>query len=163
MVFDTDIDVAQTRTVGMGQILSGQGPVCLTAVLGSCIGVAVYHPGLQLGILGHVVLPHSRGESAIPGKFADTAIRRMLGLLRDHQVSPFAAVAKIAGGACMFGSAGGVHIGEENARAVVEYLEKASVRIVAQDVGGNCGRRIRFDCRTGRMTVETVGRPPRNL
>ena len=62
----------------MGQMVVARGDASLSAVLGSCIGVALHHAGLQIGGLGHVVLPDSHGRVGQPGKFADTAIPAML-------------------------------------------------------------------------------------
>jgi chemotaxis protein CheD len=147
--------------VGMGQIGMAQRPACLTAVLGSCIGVALYHRKLQLGMLGHVVLPCSSGQTANPGKFADTAVPYMLRLFATRQVAPADLVAKIVGGASMFDRIGPLKIGEANRRAIIENLEGAGIRIVGKDVGGTKGRRISFDCASGLLTVETVGSPPK--
>lgn len=152
-----------STTVGMGQIMIARKPVCLTAVLGSCVGVGLYHPRIQIGALAHVVLPDSSGRAATPGKFADTAIPHMLQLLERQGVNASGLIAKLAGGACMFGSPGPMQIGEANVKAAIKALEAARVRVAASDVGGTAGRRVRLDCATGAMTVECVGSPVRSL
>lgn len=151
-------------SVGMGQILLARKPVRLTAVLGSCVGVALYHPRLQLGALAHVVLPDSNGRApAQPGKFADTAVPHMVELLQREGAKPSGLVAKIAGGACMFGSPGPLQIGEANVRAVTAALEQAGLRVAASDVGGTSGRRVHLDTANGAMHVEIAGQAPRAL
>jgi chemotaxis protein CheD len=70
--------------MGTGQIALGRGPVQLTAVLGSCVGVVLHHAWLQLGDLGHVVLPAAHGRPTSAGKFTDTAIPAMIAMLQER-------------------------------------------------------------------------------
>jgi len=159
----TAVEITGKTAVGMGQIALARKPACLTAVLGSCVGVALYHKRLEIGALAHVVLPQSNGASAKPGKFADTAIPYMLQLLAAEGASSAGLIAKITGGSQMFGAGGPLQIGEDNRVAVTQYLARAGVRIDDSDLGGSKGRRITLDCGTGLLTIEVVGQPPRIL
>ena len=152
-----------TTMVGMGQIAIARNSSRLSAVLGSCIGVVLYHPRLRIGAMGHVVLPHANGQSTTPGKFADTAVPHMVHLMLQEGANAGALVAKIVGGACMFGNNGPLQIGPSNAQAVETALSVAGVRMVARDVGGNKGRRVLFDPHTGNLTTETAGGPAKTL
>ncbi|MBN2473890.1 MAG: chemotaxis protein CheD [Pirellulales bacterium] len=149
--------------VCMGQIAMAKGPASLSAVLGSCLGVTLHHSRTKWGILAHVVLPKATGEALLPGKFADIAIPHMLELLKERGAPPSSLVAKIVGGACMFGAGGPIQIGENNIRIAKQILADTGVRIAAEDLRGNSGRRISFDCGTGLITVETIGKTPRTL
>lgn len=149
--------------VGMGQIAAGKTPQRMRAILGSCIGVALYHPGRKTGILAHVVLPESAGRDGSPGKFADTAVPQMLAILREQGMPTYGLTAKLAGGANMFNGSGPLKIGDANAEAVAAALKKAGVPVAGQDVGGTHGRRIEFDCASGEMTIQSAGRPARTL
>ncbi|MCS7304905.1 MAG: chemotaxis protein CheD [Thermoguttaceae bacterium] len=148
----------QTASVGMGQIVVARKPAQLSAVLGSCVGVAIYHPRLGVGGLAHVVLPHSNGPSDNPAKFADTAVPALVQELQKQGVPSAGLVAKIAGGACMFQIRGPLQIGEANIQAVREALAQANIRLLAQHVGGTAGRRITLDCTDGSLRVEIAGR-----
>jgi chemotaxis protein CheD len=150
-------------TVGMGQIAGGQQPQRMTTVVGSCIALALHNARLKFGVLAHIVLPDSAGRPGAPGKFADTAIPRMLEMFRESGVSPQALSAKFAGGANMFGSTGPLQIGDANIKAVTEALRSAGVRITDQDVGGSRGRRVTFNSDSGTMTVESPGQPAKSL
>jgi chemotaxis protein CheD len=145
--------------VAMGQATMAGEPARLTMILGSCIAVALYSSQLRLGMLSHVVLPHSTGPTAYPAKFADTAVPYMLSVLQKRGVKPAGLVAKIAGGACMFGNCKVMQIGEANIRAAVEALAAAAIPVAARDVGGTSGRRICFDLATGSLAVECIGHP----
>jgi len=149
--------------VGMGQIAAGRAPERMKAILGSCIGLAVYHPRFKTGVMVHIVLPDSSGRSGTPGKFADTAVPEMLKLLKGLGATAHGLTAKLAGGANMFGNSGPLQIGDANAEAVERILKSVGIRIAGQDVGGTKGRRIVFDCTSGEMTVECAGKPARTL
>lgn len=147
----------------MGQIAAGRAPQRMKAILGSCIGLTLYNAEHQRGAMAHVVLPASAGREAAPGKFADTAVPRMLAMLKEHGLAPAALVAKLAGGANMFNGSGPLQIGDANAAAVADALKRAGIRIAAQDLGGTRGRRVEFDCATGKMTIQCAGGPARTL
>ncbi len=157
------LTAVETANVGMGQLAIAGRPGRLTAVLGSCVGVALYHPRLRVGAMAHVVLPESCGRAAPAGKFADTAVPEMIRELQKRGANPAGLVAKIAGGACMFGAGGPLQIGEDNVRAVLSALARAGVRVAAQDTGGKTGRRVTLDTETGSLLVETAGKSPQTL
>lgn len=145
--------------VGMGESAAVRAPACLTSVLGSCVGVALYHPRNRVGALAHVVLPESAGRAGTPGKFANTAIPHLLELLREAGAPAAGLVAKIAGGASMFSSGGPLQVGESNVQAVLLALQTARIAVAAQHVGGNKGRRVNLDASTGTLSVEVAGCP----
>jgi chemotaxis protein CheD len=159
----TTSNPAQDILVGMGQIAAGQAPQRMRAILGSCIGLALYHPGRKTGAMAHIVLPESAGRDGAPGKFADTAVPQMLAVLRDHGLPAYGLTAKLAGGANMFNGSGPLQIGDANAKAVAAALQKAGIRVAGQDVGGTHGRRVEFDCASGEMTIQSAGQPARTL
>jgi chemotaxis protein CheD len=145
----------------MGQAVVTRDPARLTSILGSCVAITMYAPKLQLGMLSHVVLPNANGSVAVPAKFADTAVPYMISVLRDRGAKPSDLVAKVAGGACMFGGGRFMDIGEHNARVAIAELEAAHIPIIGRDIGGNVGRRICFDLSTGALAVESPGHPSR--
>ncbi len=149
--------MAAPTTVAMGQAVLASGTDQLTTILGSCIALTLYSPQLRLGMLSHVVLPRSGGPTSYPARFVDTAVPHMLSTLRDHGARLGDLVARMTGGACMFGSGPSMQIGEANVQAATEALAAAGVRIVGQDVGGTVGRRVCFDLATGSITVERMG------
>jgi chemotaxis protein CheD len=135
----------------------------MKAVVGSCIALSLYHPRLKRGVMAHIVLPDSAGRESTPGKFADAAVPRMLELFKDCGTPASCLAAKLAGGANMFGSAGPLQIGDANIEAVARALRAAGIRIAAQDVGGNRGRRVTFECEGGTMIVQSAGQATKTL
>ncbi len=138
-------------------------PSRLRTLLGSCVGIALHDRIAKLGGLAHIVLPDSRGDAANPGKFADTAIPALIEELDRclQGKSRGRLTARIAGGACMFQTAGAsgqaLNIGEMNIVAVERILGSLRIPIVARDVGGEAGRRLTFNLATGVVTIRVPG------
>lgn len=154
---------ADTTPVGIGQAVLASDPAWLTTILGSCIAVTMYSARLKLGMLSHIVLPKSTGPTAYPAKFADTAVTHMVSTLQGAGVRSSGLVAKLAGGACMFGDAKLMQIGEANIQAALSALDAAGIPIIAKEVGGTLGRRVSFDLATGLITVECIGHPSQTI
>jgi chemotaxis protein CheD len=165
MIFCPAEELLKEAPVGMGQAVVAREPTRLTAILGSCVAVTLYAPRLRLGMISHVVLPYSNGNTVHhPAKFADTAVPHMLSVLKEHGIKPGGLIAKIVGGACMFGANSKfMDIGDSNARAAVQALEATNIPIAGRDVAGTVGRRICFDLSTGCLSVESPGHPLRTI
>ena len=63
----------------------------------------------------------------------------------------------------MFGADGPLQIGDSNVDAVRAVLAKEGIRIVAEDVGGQKGRRVILDCSTGELLIEIAGHARKTL
>jgi chemotaxis protein CheD len=147
--------------VGIAAHAAAKGTgVIVTAGLGSCVAIALHDATASVGALAHVLLPASPTgrEVARPAKFADTAVRALLADMRalgaDGRI-----VAKLVGGASMFGTllpGGGVNVGARNVDASRRALAAAGVDVLAEDVGGEHGRSVSLDLRSGRVAVRTV-------
>ncbi len=153
----------QTVSVGMGQMVVARKPARLSAVLGSCVGIGLYHARLGLGALAHVVLPESNGRSGNAAKFADTAVPALVREMEKQGAHGGGLIAKIAGGACMFNIRGPLQIGDANIQAVLKALAQAGIRVAGRHVGGTVGRRITLDCSDGTLRIEIAGQTVETL
>lgn len=147
--------------VRMGEIAVASGDELLAAVgLGSCIGVALFDREARIAGLAHVLLPEpSSGRAGGPGRFASTAVPALLQEMEAAGAVRQRIVAKITGGASMFRglSPNGVGaVGERNADAVRQALQRLGVPLVAEDVGGNWGRTIHVLPGDGQLIVSNV-------
>jgi chemotaxis protein CheD len=146
--------------VGMGEIVLVRRGELARAVLGSCIGLVLFHARAGVASLAHVVLPASEGRDGPPGKFADTAVPHMLDLLLAAGAPRTGLIAKFTGGANMFGGKGPIQIGKANAAAIEKSLQMLGIRAAGNHVGGSKGRKIAFCPTEGKLTVEVVGEAP---
>lgn len=160
----------QTRiSVGIGQIAVTDDPqVVLVAYgLGSCIGVAAWHPRSRWGALLHILLPESNGSPfrpEEPARYADHALeellRRFNGRGREHEL-----IVKLAGGAMVLGRDHSTRfkIGERNAEAIYRQLERFGLRATAAELGGTVGRTLELHIATGKTYVRTASAPAREF
>ena len=148
--------------VGMAEYKVMESPALLTSIgLGSCIGLVLYDAINKIGALAHIMLPKQSEakNKSNPAKFADTSIDLMLAEMEAHGSCSRNIKAKLFGGANMFPNVQGkilMNVGARNAAAVKEELIKRKIAVVAEDVGGHCGRTIIFDTRSGKVSVKTV-------
>jgi chemotaxis protein CheD len=152
---------AQTISVLIGRIDLTRPPNRLSAVLGSCIGLAIRDQDAYLSGMAHVLLPASRGEEkpGQPGAYADRAVPVLVAALLAHGARRPALRASMAGGARMFGHRPehGLDVGTANRDAVARALQAAGIPLVFEDCGGGLGRKIHFDPADGRMVVHALG------
>lgn len=152
----------RTIHVGMGEWVVGRAnDVLVINGLGSCVALVVWDQRQQVAVMCHVVLPSGNvvSKPGEPARFADQAVPWALQQLLAVGCDPANLKAKIAGGASLFGGIlahGGINVGERNVAAVRQALASAGIPLVAEDVGGQQGRAIRFWPRTGRMEVRLV-------
>jgi chemotaxis protein CheD len=157
MAVATLIDVRTTALVGMGDTVSLRDSEAARSVVGSCAGLMIYHLRLKVAAVAHIVLPEAVGRSGVPGKFADTAIPYMVDLLRKLGAERASLVAKVAGGAQMFGATGPLRIGDANVHAVTAILSELRIPLQGKSVGGAKGRKLTFHCDSGEITVDIAG------
>jgi chemotaxis protein CheD len=149
--------------VGIADLNAASSPDRLITVgLGSCIGIALYDKMLGIGGLAHIMLPDSKLFNTVnnPFKFADLAIPILLQRMEKLGASRRSLKARIAGGASMFNFSDKsmiMDIGNRNSQSVKTVLEKLSIPIIGEDVGGNKGRTMIFDTATGIVQIRTVG------
>jgi chemotaxis protein CheD len=138
--------------------------------LGSCVALVLYDPASRLAGLAHILLPGpapdkdtepkpSAGRNLF--KYADQAIGALVEALRREGVSPERLEAKITGGSKMFEGTGELEkspqskpgIGERNVEAIKNHLDKLSIPVRGEELGGNEGRTVMFDTASGEVTI----------
>ena len=151
--------------VGMADLNVCVSPDRITTLgLGSCVGIALRDPVTKIGGLAHIMLPDSttiRNNSNIP-KFADTGIEELVKQVTRKGANRSRLVAKIAGGAQMFGFGSNsemVRVGERNVQATKKKLAEMRIPILAEDTGKNFGRTVIFYPETGDFVIRAVGKP----
>ncbi len=149
--------------VGMADLKLATAPdKLMTAGLGSCIGICLFDKGVGKGGMAHIMLPSSSlaKSNLNHAKFADTAVVLLIDELVELGCNRNRLLAKYAGGSQMFkfsGESDIMKIGIRNAQAVEENLNKHKIRILAHDAGGNYGRTITFDPKSGDLLIRTIG------
>ena len=164
-------DRPEMVSVAIGQWAVAAAPDRVQTLLGSCVGVVLYHRSAKLGGVAHIVLPTAPGIVDHPGKYADMAIPALIAELdrRAGENCRPRLIAKLAGGASMFQVESSIadnsplHIGRRNQEAIEQILGALSIPILGRDLGGNYGRRLILDTASGNVTIKVPGGADREL
>lgn len=145
--------------VQMGEMKTARDPNNLIALgVGSCIVITFFDPKLKTGALAHTMLPDSTkaAPSENPIKFADKAVDVMVKEMGKKGSLKQDIEAKIIGGANMFPNIehGDLKPGEDNITSVRKKLNKESIRLIGEAVGGTSGRSVEFSTVSGIVTIK---------
>jgi chemotaxis protein CheD len=125
---------------------------------GSCIGVVLHDESTPVTGLLHFMLPSAEkftNPDSNPAKFGDSGIEAMIESFERAGGSPATMEAKLAGGANMMDfEKVGSSIGEQNLVAARDALDARGIPITATDTGGEIGRSITVDTRTGSVLIQ---------
>ncbi len=157
------------RVVGIAELLVTMSAedVIVTYGLGSCVAVVLHDPRRRFGGMLHLMLPTmgwaSEGALAQPARFADAGIPLLFNKMYRLGSRKEDLTVWLVGGASV--GPPGVNmmaIGERNLAATREILQRAGVRVRAEDVGGTISRTVRLHVGEGRVEVTSLG-TARNL
>ena len=162
--------VAEIVKVGIADYQLVKQPHSIrTCGLGSCVGIVIFDPVLQIGAMAHVMLPDSqngKNSEFNRAKFADTAVVDIVNMVVKEGAIKNRLKAKIAGGAQMFQlslQSETMRIGPRNVEAVKQTLSSLKIPIVSEDVGGHSGRTIEFSPATCLLHIRTVNQGEKDI
>lgn len=141
-----------------GQLFASAEACTISTIVGSCVAVCLFDPGRRIGGANHYLLPHRfDGERANArfGQFAiDALVARMLALGCDER----GLQAKIFGGASMLAPsrAPASTLGMQNVATARASLAAHRIPILAEDVGGDRGRKLLFRTDEGHAWIRTL-------
>lgn len=152
-----------TIIIGMAELGVVKAPQKITTLgLGSCIGLTLYDTINKIGGMVHIVMPSSGKQPGIVrAKFADTGVDELLTQMLRAGANRSSIVAKLAGGAHMFGNRqrdDTLKVGVRNAYNTKIALLRLKIPILAEDVGGSYGRTIELNPEDGSLLIKTVGK-----
>lgn len=145
--------------IHVGQIHVDTSPSAISTVLGSCVAVCLYDTALGLGGMNHYLLPFWNGNGLQSPKFGNIAIPKLIEAMVDAGSSIHRMEAKIFGGASMnIGASEAMMIGQKNILVAREILREYRISIVAEDVGGQNGRKIQLNLERGKVQLKYTTR-----
>ena len=135
----------------------GSGQIRLRTVLGSCVAVTLWHPGVAIGGMCHFMVSQSpKSVTEKPdGCYADRAMALLQAKIRGAGLLPEDFEAKLFGAGNMFTekkfTPGSLpfKVQDHNISAGRELTEKYGHRVVAEHLGGDGHRQLIFDITTG--------------
>ncbi|MFA6396044.1 MAG: chemotaxis protein CheD [Sulfurimonas sp.] len=146
--------------IHVGQIHVDTSPSAISTVLGSCVAVCLYDTKLGMGGMNHYLLPFWNGNGLQSPKFGNISIPKLIEAMMMRGSLPKTLVAKVFGGASINigNSANTMMIGEKNILVAKEILKDYKISIVAEDIGGQNGRKIQFNLERGKVQMKYIAR-----
>lgn len=145
--------------IHVGQIHVDSSPSAISTVLGSCVAVCLYDSRLGIGGMNHYLLPFWNGNGLQSPKFGNISIPKLIESMMAKGSTNRTIEAKIFGGASMsIGASEAMMIGKKNILVAKEILKEYNITIVAEDVGGQNGRKIQFDLERGKVLLKYTSR-----
>ncbi len=146
-------------------------PTLVSTILGSCVAITIFDPVICVGGISHAFLPvleEYPEDDAEACRFVDSSIYHLLSQLRRHRVDQSRLEVKIFGGsevllpaeANTLAAHGHIRqtVGSRNVTVARQVLASHGLRVTAQDVGGNQGRKLFFLTHTGGVWIKRLRR-----
>jgi chemotaxis protein CheD len=143
-----------------GEMFASAMPTEVTTILGSCVALCLWDSQLRVGGMNHFLLPSPPSGEAPSARYGDTAIPRLVLELEKLGSQRRGLRAKLFGGASVGGgvrSSGRAHLGERNVELARKLLAELGIPVVAEDLGGTSGRKLRFRTDDGTALVKKLG------
>ena len=138
-----------------GRLYASADDAQVTTILGSCVAVCLWDAHAQVGGVNHFLLPN--GAPASP-RFGDSAVPMLIERVLALGAHRGRLAAKVFGGACVLDAFRGdaAALGARNVQVAHATLRAAQIPVVGRDVGGDRGRRLMFDVRTGSAWIRAI-------
>jgi chemotaxis protein CheD len=142
-----------------GEVYFGDRDTRVRTVLGSCVAITLWHPGLLIGGMCHYMLPSRRriATESLSGKYADEALALMFSEIKRSGARPNEYQIKLFGGGNMFPASNKLpkqHVGWKNVDAGRELLARHGLKAHAEHLGGNGHRNLIFDIWNGHVWMK---------
>jgi len=143
-VADKKLPTKEYIPSGSYRLSSGKPPRLLVALLGSCVGIALFDRQAGVGGLLHLLLPEPTGTATAwqPLNYASTGLPLFLEALASAGASRDRLTAVIGGGALYAPVSRQdleLDIGGRTTEVAAEILKKLKIPIIKAETGGCCG------------------------
>ena len=150
---------ARERT-WVAQVLPGEFFVTraeevISTVLGSCVATCICDRRAGVGGINHFMLPFGvGGPTGAATRYGCFAVERLINEILKHGGRRPSLEVKVFGGASLIRNLGDV--GRANVDFIHGYLKAEGIAIAAEDVGGDCARRLRYHAHTGQALIRRL-------
>jgi chemotaxis protein CheD len=143
------------KFIHIGEIYIGARATEINTVLGSCVAVCLYDKVNQIGGMNHYLVPLWNETGLQTPKYGNISIQRLIDSMLNIGCELQNIEAKLFGGANVIKvSNRDMMIGRKNILIAKEILKEYKIPIVAQDVGGEKGRKIMMRSDTGKVFLK---------
>lgn len=143
------------KFIHVGEIHIGARATEISTILGSCIAVCLYDNINRIGGMNHYLVPLWNENGLQSPKYGNISIPRLIESMLNIGCDINNIEAKIFGGGNVIDvSSPDLMIGRKNILIAKEILKEYKIPIIAQDVGGDKGRRIMMRSDTGKIFLK---------
>ncbi len=141
-----------------GDYAFGDEQTRIRTILGSCVAVTFWHPGLRIGAMCHYLLP-TRAPSLVEprgGKYAEEVIPIISEHFAGRGLHASTFQVKMFGGSNMFPGLSlgeSLNIGTKNIHMGLAVLTRNGFNILNYDLAGGTNRTVVFDIWSGEVWV----------
>ena len=150
-----------------GDYFVGDERYRVRTLLGSCVSITLWHPGLRIGAMSHFLLPgdgrrRTDRPDDKPGMYGVDAMRLLTEGMERHGVTLVQCQAKIFGGGAMFPRNDKVRdIGMQNGDYARSMLQRQGIHVVSESLFGEGHRQLIFTIRSGEVLSRQVPPEPK--
>ena len=128
-------------------------PIQITTILGSCVAICLWDSQNHAGGMNHYLFPEWHEGDGGSTRFGNLASLNLLASLFGLGCEAKNMTAKVFGGAALFTAANrySASLGARNVEVAHCMMADAGIPIVAEDIGGQYGRKVIFN--TGDCSV----------
>jgi chemotaxis protein CheD len=134
-------------------------PFMVDTVLGSCVAVCLFDQHLKIGGINHYMLPFWNGNGLASPKYGNIATEKLIEKMLRNGATIQNMVAKVFGGANQMNTS--LKIGDQNVEIARQTLSNNGIKIVAENVGGDVGRKLRYNTGTGQVMMKFLTKTER--
>lgn len=138
-----------------GQLYASDEPTEIVTILGSCVSICLFDDTCGVGGLNHFMLPTE--STTISPRYLRHAMDLLLRQLTAFGAKRSRLQAKLFGGASVLKNGDtGTDLGARNVEAARARLAQEGIPVVAEDVGGDRGRKLVFVTSDGTALIKQV-------
>jgi chemotaxis protein CheD len=141
-----------------GRLFVSPEPCTVRMVLGSCVAVCLWDPLRAVGGANHFLLPYPGGNGQDSPRFGNVATQRLIEKLLAFGSTKPSLMAKLFGGSCVLEAFQNkeTHLGTKNVSVARKLLQDVGIPVIAEDVGGQRGRKVIFQTDDGSAWVRRL-------
>ena len=140
-----------------GALFAQKGEHIVTTILGSCVAVCLWDPVLHIGGINHYMLALWNGEGLPSPKYGNIAIAKLIEKILGLGSRKENLKAKVFGGGEVLQSSSGIlNVSQRNIELAKQMLQQEKIPILSSDVGGNLGRKLKFNTETGKVLLKKI-------
>lgn len=161
--WDRRMDVPAAKILPGECYVSASGEMIVT-VLGSCIAACIRDRKLGIGGMNHFMLPVQSGEKGIQRNnsvnpalcYGNWAMEFLINSVLKLGGKRERLEVKLFGGGRVLAGMSNIDIGKRNIEFVTDYLMRDGLSIQAQDMGGECPRKVLYFPDTGAVKLRKL-------